>query len=156
MARVERHDLAVLGSVTQREVVRSHRVVFGANAEQLGLDAILHVGVLGGEYLVERLLQQLAILQAVDRLVLRAVVYPDVENRRIALTAAHLLGNRAATFGVLDPELADAFVGIGQSEHEVELKSSFMPFSAAHCIQLSKCSGVSSSRSTGPVARKSA
>ena len=33
-------------------------------------------------------------------------------------------------------------------ENDVELKSSFMPFSAAHCIQLSKCDGSTSLRST--------
>ena len=114
---VEGDDLAVLGAVAQIEVIRADRIALGAYAEELGLDAILHVGVVDGEYLVERLLEQTAVTYAVYGRILRAVVYPDVEHGGVALTASHLLGDLAAAFRVLDPEAADAFIGVREGEH---------------------------------------
>ena len=113
---VERYQLLTLYAVGYVEIVGTDRVTFKADAEDLRLHAVLHMGVFRGEYPVEGLFEQLTVLHTVDGDVLTAVVHPKVHDARIVLTFSHLLGNGPATFGVLHPEVADALVGIGQRQ----------------------------------------
>ena len=39
-------------------------------------------------------------------------MYPDIHDTRVALELTHCVGDAAATLGVLNPEVADALVGI--------------------------------------------
>ena len=52
----------------------------------------------------------------VDADVLAAVVNPKVHDARVILSLAHSIGDITTTFGVLDPEIADALIGVGQRE----------------------------------------
>ena len=116
MPRIEGHDLAAAGSVADVEVVAPDGIALQPDAEHLRLDAVLHVVVFGLEDAVERVTQQLAVEHAVHRKVFRAVVYPEVHDRGVALRLAHLFGNGAAALGVFHPEVPDSGVGVGQRE----------------------------------------
>ena len=52
----------------------------------------------------------------VHRHILAAIVYPEVHDTGVALCLTHGVGDVAATFGVLYPELADALIGVRESE----------------------------------------
>ena len=91
---------------------------------------------------VQRVFQQLPVLHAVDREVLRAVVHPDVHDARVALRLAHLLGDGAAAAcarsrirGLPGSGFASERSPDLGCENDVELKSSFMPLAFAQSIQ---------------------
>ena len=116
MACVDGGNLAVLGGIGRVEVVAAYGEALQADAEDLALDAVLHVGFLLGKNLVERVLQQFAVEVVVDADVLATVVYPEVHDAGVVLRTAHSVGNVAATACVLNPEVAYALVGVGKAE----------------------------------------
>ena len=116
MPGIQGHDLAVFGAVSQVEIVGTYRIAFQPDAEQFGLDTVLHVGIRGGEYLVERIFEDLAVFQPVGRDFLTAVVYPQVHDARVALRFTHFFADGAAAFGMFDPEIPDTLVGVGQGQ----------------------------------------
>ena len=113
---VERVDDIVLGAVAGIEVVRADGVSFQSDAEELGLEAVLHILKLLGEDVVEAVLEDLAVAVFLDGEVFAAVVDPDVHDTGIALCLTHGVGDAAAAPGMLNPELADLLVGIGQCQ----------------------------------------
>ena len=116
VARVDGENLVVLCGIGRIEVVAADGEALQADAEHLALDAVLHHGLLLREDLVERLLEQTAVEGVVDGNIFAAVVHPEVHDAGVALSLTHGVGDVAAALGVLDPELADALVGIGQRE----------------------------------------
>ena len=111
---VESDYFAGLSCISCVEVARSHSVAFESDAKHLRFKAILHIVVFLCKNLVERVLEQAAIEQAVNGDVLAAIVNPKVHDARVALTLTHLFSHGAATLGVLNPEVADALIGIGE------------------------------------------
>jgi hypothetical protein len=118
VARVEREEDLPRERVRQVELVRADRVTLHADPEQLALDRVAVAGRVDrhGEDLVERLDQACARPAAVDRRVLHAVRDPEVRDAGLAERPAHRLGDRPARDPVLDPEVADALVGVGERE----------------------------------------
>ena len=162
VARVEGYDLAVLGAVAEVEVIRTDGGEISAPMPNNSLDAVLHVLVVGDEDLVERLLQQAAVLETIDGGVLRAVVDPYVEHGGVALAASHFLGDLAAAL-VCSIQKRRIPVGVRQRgmpllgcENDVELKSSFAVGSRPTPSSAWRSARRSASRSTAPVAWKSA
>ena len=103
--------------IAEIELVRTDDVALRADAEQLALDRIevvLRVELLGEDG-VERLGEPFARAAAVDRQVLVAVGNPDVGDAGRAERLAERGADLAAGDAVLDPELADAFVGAGKA-----------------------------------------
>ena len=107
------HELAG-GAVAGHEVVGAHGIALEADAEELRLQAGLHAREVLLEDLVQGLGEDLAVALALHGLVLGTVMDPDVHDAGVALGLAHGIGNAAATFGVLNPEITDALVGIGK------------------------------------------
>ena len=106
------------GGVTHVELVRAHGVALGANAEQLalyGVDVVRRVQLLA-DGLIQRGQQALARGQAIDGDVLHAVRDPDVHHRRRAELFAEIRRNAAADLHVVDPELADVVVRVGEGK----------------------------------------
>ena len=68
------------------------------------------------ENLVERFLEGVAIECVVYRYVLATIVNPEVHDTWVVLCLTHGIGDVAATLGVLNPERADALVGIRQCQ----------------------------------------
>jgi len=116
VTRVERVDDLARGAVAFVEVHRANSETLQTDAEELSLDARFHVGQWFGQNLVQRSGQNLAIAFAFHGDVLQAVVHPDVHDAWVALRLAHRVGDAAAAFGVLNPEIADFRVGIGQAQ----------------------------------------
>ena len=116
VAGVDGRDLAVLRSVCGVEVVAAYGEALEADAEELAFDTVLHVFLLLGEDLVEGLLKQAAVEHVVDGLLLASVVHPYVHDTGIALSLAHCVGDVTAALGMLDPEVADGLVGVGERE----------------------------------------
>ena len=114
VAGVESVDGVVLGAVACEEVVRTYGVGFETDAEELGFETRLHVGQVFGEDFVEALFENLAVAIALYGEVLASVVNPDVHDTGVALCLTHGIGDAAAALGVLNPEVADGLVGIGQ------------------------------------------
>ena len=98
------------------EVVAAHGVAFQTDTEQLGLEAVLHAVELLFHDFVERCSEDFTILLALYGHVLASVVYPDVHDTGVVLGLTHSVCNAAATLGVLNPEVADALVGVTQRQ----------------------------------------
>ena len=96
MSGVERDELLSAHPVAYVEIVGTDGVALQSYAEDLRLDAVLHVGIFLREYAVERILEQFAVHHAVDGYVLAAVVYPEVHYARVVLPSSHLLRYGAA------------------------------------------------------------
>ncbi len=113
----EQH-VAPAGRVAQVELVRADHVALGAEAKEFGLDRVVAEPAvnLGGHDRVERLAQQAARGEPVDRGVLEAVGDPDIAHAGRAERAAEVLGDAPAGDAVLDPEAAHVGVGAGQGE----------------------------------------
>ena len=104
------------GAVALVEVHGAHGIAFQAYAEELGFHAALHAGQFLLQNLVQGGGQQFPVILAVHGEVFGAVVYPDVHDARVSLGLSHGVGNVAAAFGMLNPELPDGFVRVGQGE----------------------------------------
>ena len=74
------------------------------------------MGQLLGKNLVQALLENLTVAQALQREVLASVVNPYVHDAGIALRFSHGIGDDAAALRVLNPEVAYLLVGVGQGE----------------------------------------
>ncbi len=118
MPGVERQQLLARYRVTHVEFERANRIAFGADAEELGFHRVeVNLGIDGfGEYLVQRIRQALARPRAVDGCVFVSIGNPEVGHRGRAKLAAHFGADLAAGDSVLDPEIADAFIGVSQGE----------------------------------------
>ena len=87
-----------------------------SDAEHLTFYTVLHHGLRFGEYLVERVFQIMPIQEVVDTLVLATVVYPEVHDAGVALCLTNRISDVTTTTGMFNPEVADAIVGIGETE----------------------------------------
>ena len=116
MAGVQRVHLLARSAIGGVEVVRAHGVRFQADAEQLGLEAVLHAVELLFHDFVERGGKDFAILLALHGHVLRAVVHPDVHDAGVALRLTHGIGNSTATLRVLNPKVTNRLIRIRQRE----------------------------------------
>ena len=116
VARVQGEQLLPRDGVAQVIFVRADDVALRADAEELALHGVQVVGPIDreGEDLVEGLGQALPRADAVDRQVLHAVGNPDVGDAGLAEGRADRCADLAAGDAVLDPELADAGVLVGQ------------------------------------------
>ena len=94
--------------------MRSDGKALQTDTEDLTFETILHHGLFLLEDLIERLLEEMTVHHVVHTLVLTAVVYPKIHDTGVILCLAHGIGNVTATLGVLDPEIADSLIGIGQ------------------------------------------
>ena len=123
MAHVEAQERAVPDRVAEVELVAAHGHRLDPDAEELRFDRVEHVRLVErrSDHLVERGFQPPARRHPVDGDILRAVRHPDVVDRRAAQRLADPGGDLAAAFAVLDPELADALVGVGEREVVVGL-----------------------------------
>lgn len=116
VAGVESDHHVVLGGIGGVEVIGAYSVALETDTEHLGLNTVLHPVILVLKDLIERILEELAIHVAVHGDVLGAVMHPGVHDTGILLSLADGLGNGTATLGVLDPEITDALVGVGERE----------------------------------------
>ena len=98
--------------------MRASDVAFRADAEKFALHGVdfIFLGEFFGENGVERFDQPFAGCNAVDRQVFVAVGNPDVRHARGSEGAADVRTDLAAAAGVLDPEIADVFVAVGEGE----------------------------------------
>ena len=98
--------------------MRGDGVALDTNAEELRLEqrnaGLLVVLVL--EYLVKRVRHALTRPETVRWLVLVAVRHPVVDRARTLQLLAEVLGDLEALDAVLDPELADLGIGIGERQ----------------------------------------
>ena len=90
----------------------AHCETLQSYAEDLALDAVLHIGLGLRKNLVQRVFQEAAVEIVVHGNVLASVVYPEVHNARIPLSLAHCVGYVAATLGMFNPEVAYALVRV--------------------------------------------
>ena len=116
VAGVQGVHLLAGGAVGGVEVVRAYGVALQTDAEELGLEAVLHAVELLLHDLVERGSEDFAVLLALYGDVLHAVVYPDVHDTGVVLSLTHGVGDATAALGVLNPEVADGLVGVRQRE----------------------------------------
>ena len=116
MARVEGVDDLTRSTEARVEVVRADGETLQSDAEEFGLDAGFHVGQVFGQDFIQGFSQQLTVASAFYGEVFQAVVYPDVHDARVALCLAHGIGDATTAFGMLDPESADGWVGVGEAE----------------------------------------
>ncbi len=72
--------------------------------------------VVRAENLIKRIFQYRAIKHAVYGHLFLTVMHPEIHDTLVVELTAHLVGNSAATLGVLDPEISDALVGVTQRE----------------------------------------
>ena len=72
--------------------------------------------VFRGKYFIQRLLQNLAVLQAVSWDFFASIVNPQVHDAGVVLEFSHLLTDPTAAFGVFYPETADRFIRIRQCQ----------------------------------------
>ena len=114
---IESHDLIVLHAVTQIKIIRPHGITLGSDTEKFGFDTIFHVPVLGSENTVERLFQQLTIIEPVDGRIFGTVVNPKIHDTRIVLIFSHLVGDPPATTSMFYPKFTNRIVGIGKCKH---------------------------------------
>ena len=116
VARVEAKQLLPRDGVTVIELVRADDVALGAEAEELALDGVeVELGVDRlGEDRVERLGQPLPRALAVDGRVFHAVGNPDVGDAGRPERLAEGGPDLPAGDPVVDPELADGRIGVGQ------------------------------------------
>ena len=114
MTGIDSLDYIVLGTISCIEIMRSDGKALQTDTEDLTFETILHHGLFLLEDLIERLLEEMTVHHVVHTLVLTAVVYPKVHDTGVILCLAHGIGNVTATLGVLDPEIADSLIGIGQ------------------------------------------
>ena len=116
VAGVQRVHLLAGGAVGGVEVVRAYGVALQSDAEQFSLEAVLHAVELLFHDFVERGSKDFAIFLALHRHVLRTVVHPDVHDAGVALRLTHGVGDASAALRVLNPEVADALVGVRQRQ----------------------------------------
>jgi len=116
VARVEGVDDIVFRAVSSVEVVRADGVGLQSDTEELGLKTVLHVGQFLGEDVVKAVFEYLAVAVFLYGEVFAAVMDPDIHDTGIALCLTHGVGDASATLGMLDPEVADVLVGIGQCQ----------------------------------------
>ena len=114
MSRVDGQNLVVFCCISRIEVVTSHCETLQSDAKHLTFDAILHHGLFLLEDLIQRLLEEVAVHSMVDAHILASVMHPEVHDAGVALCLTHRIGNVTTTFRVLNPEVADALVGICQ------------------------------------------
>ena len=109
-------NLAVLCSICGIEVVGTYGEALQADTEQLALDAVFHILLVLCKNLVQGVLEQAAVQHMVHRDILATVVHPYIQDTGVALSLTHCVGDVTAALGVLDPEVADTLVGIGEGE----------------------------------------
>ena len=116
VAGVDGEQFVVLCGVCGIEIVRANCKRLQTDTKHLTLDTVFHHRLFLLEDFIKRLLQSSAIQGMVNRHVLAAVVHPQVHDTGVVLCLTHSIGNITATLGVLNPELTDALIRIGQRE----------------------------------------
>ena len=96
--------------------MRADGVSLQSDTEELGFKAVLHVGKLLSEDVVKTVLENLAVAVFLHGEVFAAVMDPDVHDARVALCLTHSVGDAATALGMLNPEVSDLLVGIGQCQ----------------------------------------
>src|SRR4029079_2359201 len=118
VAGIEAEQLLILDGVAEVELVRADCVAFGAEAEELAFDGVeveTRIDFLGKDF-VEGLAEAIAGTLAIDGYVFIAVGDPNVGHAGRTEGAAEGFPDFAAGKAVGDPEAADFFVVVGQSE----------------------------------------
>ena len=118
MAGVEAVEELVFDGVGEVEFVRADDIALRADAEEFALHGVeVEFAVHGhGENLVERGGEALAGRLAVVGHVLRAIGNPDIRDHRRAELLGDLGADLSTGDAVLDPELADFFIRMGERE----------------------------------------
>ena len=76
----------------------------------------LHPFIFHRENLIQRLFEQFPVFEPVNGHFLATVVYPEVHDAGVALIFSHRFADLTASFRMFDPEIANAFVGVGESQ----------------------------------------
>ena len=116
VACVDGEDDVVLGCVGGIEIVTANCEALQSDAEHLSLDTVFHHWLRLGKNLVERVFEVMTIEEVVDALVLASIVYPQVHDTGVALCLSDGVGDVATAARVLNPEVSDAVVRIGETE----------------------------------------
>lgn len=119
VAEVEAEDEVAGLGVGGVEFLRADDVFLAAEAEEFsfdGVDAEFPVDGFVGEDRVVGLDEAFARRPAVGGGVFGAVGYPVIMEARGAEFLGEVLGDAAAGLGVIDPEAADGFVGVGEGK----------------------------------------
>ena len=128
-----------LHAITYTEFIRTHCIAFQTDTEYFRFQTVLHFFIFRSKNPVERVFKQFTVFHTVYRNILATVVYPKIHDTRIALDNVPSLpqwhGNvwyvQSRNHGCLYPDwLKTSYHGFRMWER-VELKSSFIPFSAA-------------------------
>lgn len=112
MAGIQGNHFVVLGTVANIEIIRTYCIAFPVRYRILLIRYSLSCSYILLRNLIQRVFQQSTVFHAVYSDVFAAIVYPQVHDTRIALGFTHLFGYGTTTFGVLNPEVADTFIGI--------------------------------------------
>ena len=116
MAGVESVDNLPACAISLVEIHRSYSVALQADSEKFRFDATLHPRKILLEDFVEGGSQYLTVALALDGELLLAVMYPDIHDAWITLSLAHRICDTAATLRMLDPELPDGRIRIGEGK----------------------------------------
>ena len=118
MAGIQREQFFARHSIPEIEFMRTDDVAFRADPKKLGLDRIeIEFGIKRfGKNCIERSRQPFARSSAVNGRLFGTVGNPEVGDASFAKAFSDGCADFATGDGVIDPELADAFVTMGEGE----------------------------------------
>src|ERR1035441_2973235 len=116
VARIETEQYLAAGSIGQIKAVRSHRIAFRANPEELAFNRNLVMIADGcGDDLVERFHESLARREAIRRQVLIPIGNPDIHDSGSTELTTKVVADAPARQAMLDPEAPYLRIGMAES-----------------------------------------